>query len=56
MKHYRVNKVAKPDGAVLKAKDMLANNDRQAMQAARADEDCPVCDVWHDGKKIGSVT
>ncbi len=56
MKHYRVNKLAKPGGAVLKAKDVLAPNDKQAVADARADADCPVCDVWHAGKKIGSIT
>jgi hypothetical protein len=55
MKHYRVNKLAKPDGAVVKSKDILANNDRQAVQTAREDEDCPVCEVWHEGKKVGSA-
>ena len=55
MKHYRVNKVAKPDGLVLKKKDILAANDRQAMKAAAADEDCPICDVYQAGTKVGSV-
>lgn len=56
MKHYRVNKVTEPDGEVLKAKDMLANNDAQALKATQADDDCPICDVWREGKKVGSVT
>jgi hypothetical protein len=55
MKHYRVNKVAKPDGAVLKRKDILANTDREAVKAAAADEDCPICEVFHAGSKVGSV-
>jgi hypothetical protein len=55
MKHYRVNKLAKPDGVVVKTKDMLAENDRQAMAAARDNQDCPVCDVLRDGKRIGSI-
>ena len=55
MKHYRVNKVAMPGGAVVKKKDILANNDKQAMQAAAGDADCPTCDVWHAGQKIGSI-
>jgi len=55
MKHYRVNKLAKPDGVVVKAKDILANNDRQAVESAREDQDCPVCDVWREGNKVGSV-
>lgn len=56
MKHYRVNKLAKPEGAVIKKKDILAKDDREAVAAAVADDDCPVCDVWHAGKRIGSVT
>ena len=56
MKHYRVNKLAKPNGAVVKSKDILAAGDKQAVAATRADPDCPVCDVWHAGKKVGSIT
>ncbi|HEX8534138.1 MAG TPA: hypothetical protein VF662_08225 [Allosphingosinicella sp.] len=56
MKHYRVNKLAKPDGVVVKTKDLLASSDREAMQTAREDPDCPVCDVLQAGKKIGSIT
>jgi len=56
MKHYRLNKVSKPDGPVLKKKDILATNDREAMRRAAADDDCPVCDVYQAGLKVGSVT
>lgn len=56
MKHYRVNKLDKPDGAVIKAKDILAANDRDAVKAVREDPDCPVCDVLHAGKLVGSIT
>lgn len=55
MKHYRVNKVDVEGGAILKRKDVLANNDEQALERARADEDCPVCEVYQSGKKVGSV-
>ena len=55
MKHYRVNKLAKPDGVVIKSKDILAADDRGAVQRARADDDCPICDVLRDGKKVGTV-
>ena len=55
MKHYRVNKLAKRDGVVVKTQDVLANNDREAMQVAREDEDCPVCEVLHAGQKVGSI-
>jgi hypothetical protein len=55
MKHYRVNKLTKPDGAVVKKKDILAADDRDAVVRATNDDDCPVCDVWHAGTKVGSV-
>jgi hypothetical protein len=56
MKHYRVNKLAKPGGQVVKKKDILANNDQQAIATAEQENDCPVCDVWQGGEKIGSIT
>ena len=56
MKHYRVNKLAKPGGVVVKKKDILAPDDKQAMDAAKNDADCPVCDVWHAGARVGSIT
>ena len=55
MKHYRVNKVAKPNGAVVKSKDILATSDSAAIARAEGDDDCPVCEVWHAGQKVGSV-
>lgn len=55
MKLYRVNKVTRPDGEVLKRKDVLAPDDRTAVSDAAASDDCPVCDVYRDGKKVGSV-
>jgi len=55
MKHYRVNKLAKRDGVVIKTKDMLARSDAEAVQKAREDADCPVCDVLQAGKKVGSI-
>ena len=55
MKHYRINKVAKPGGATLKAKDILAANDGEAVARAEGDDDCPVCEVYHAGKKVGAV-
>ena len=39
MKHYRVNKLAKPDGVVVKSKDVLASNDKEAVQTVRDDPD-----------------
>jgi hypothetical protein len=56
MEHYRINKVVKPDGAVVKTKDVLAPNDQKAVERAEHDPDCPVCEVYRAGKKVGSVT
>lgn len=55
MKHYRVNKLAEPGGAIVKKKDILANSDGQAMEAARQDDDCPICEVLHAGEPIGTI-
>ncbi len=55
MKLYRVNKLAKPGGAVIKTKHVLASHDHQAIRDARDSEDCPICDVISDGKKVGSI-
>lgn len=55
MKHYRVNKLTQPGGLVVKTKDILAKDDRDAVRTAREDGDCPVCDVVQAGKKVGSV-
>jgi len=55
MKHYRVNKLAKRDGIVVKKKDILATSDAEAVQRAADSDDCPICDVLRDGKRVGSV-
>ena len=55
MDHYRINKVDLPDGRVLKKKDILARDDRDAVRAAASDPDCPVCDVWRAGNKVGRI-
>jgi hypothetical protein len=55
MKLYRINKVTRPDGPVLKKKDVLAASDKQALQRAKESPDCPVCDVLRDGERIGTV-
>jgi hypothetical protein len=55
MKHYRINKLTKADGIVIKKKDILATSDAAAVQHAAADDDCPICDVLRDGKRVGSV-
>ena len=56
MRHYRVNKLAKVGGVVVKRKDILANDDREAIARTEADPDCPICDVLRDGEKVGSIT
>ena len=56
MKHYRVNKLAKPGGAIIKKKKyILASSDEHAIQHAAESPDCPICDVLRDGKKVGSI-
>ena len=55
MRHYRVNKLAKAGGVIVKRKDILASDDREAVARAESDHDCPICDVWRDGEKVGSV-
>ena len=55
MKLYRVDKLAKPGGAVIKRKHILAPTDKQAVQQAVESPDCPICDVLRDGEKVGSV-
>jgi hypothetical protein len=55
MKLYRINKVTKPGGAVLKKKDVLASSDKEALQRANDSPDCPICEVLRDGQSVGSV-
>jgi hypothetical protein len=56
MRHYRVNKLASAGGEVVKRKDILAKDDREAVARVENDSDCPICDVWRDGQKVGSIT
>jgi hypothetical protein len=55
MKLYRINKLTRPGGAILKKRDILANSDRQAVEQAEDSTDCPICDVFRDGAKVGEV-
>lgn len=55
MKLYRVNKLAKLGGAIVKKKHILAPSDRAAVQQAEDSDDCPICDVLRDGEKVGQV-
>lgn len=55
MKLYRVNKLAKRDGAVIKKKNILASSDRDAVKQAQESPDCPICDVLRDGQTVGEI-
>ena len=55
MKLYRVNKLAKPGGVVIKKKHILAASDSQAVQQAEQSDDCPICDVQRDGQTVGQI-
>ncbi len=53
---YRVNKLTKPGGLVVKKKDVLAPTDAAAVRQAADSPDCPVCDVLRNGQRVGSIT
>ena len=55
MKHYRINKLAKAGGVIVKKKDVLAPNDKQAVAEAAESDDCPVCEVLRDGEVVGVI-
>ena len=55
MKLYRIEKLTKPGGAIIKKKHVLAASDKQAVENASDSDDCPVCDVLRDGRKVGEV-
>lgn len=55
MKLYRIDKLTKPGGLVIKKKHVLAAGDKQAVAVAQRSDDCPVCDVLRDGMKVGEV-
>jgi hypothetical protein len=55
MRLYRVNKLAKAGGTIIKKMNILAMSDRQAVKTAEQDLDCPVCEVLRDGEKVGEV-
>jgi hypothetical protein len=55
MKLYRVDKLAKPGGVVIKRKHILAASDGQAVRQAESSPDCPICDVLRDGQKVGQI-
>jgi hypothetical protein len=55
MRHYRVTKLARPGGVVIKKKDILAADDRQAVKQAKESPDCPICEVLKGGETIGRI-
>ena len=55
MKLYRVNKLTKAGGLVIKRKDILASSDRAAVEQTRDNPDCPVCEVLHAGRTVGLI-
>ena len=55
MKLYRINKLDRVGGGVVKKKDVLAGSDREALQRAADSADCPICDVLKDGEPVGSI-
>jgi hypothetical protein len=55
MKLYRVDKLAKRGGMVVKKKHILAPSDTEAVRHAEQSEDCPICDVKRDGESVGQI-
>ena len=55
MKIKRINKLTRPDGPVVKKMDVLATSDAQAVKDAAESDDCPVCEIFRDGQRVGSV-
>jgi hypothetical protein len=55
MKLYRVDKLAKRGGVIVKKKHILAQSDREAVRQAEDSDDCPICDVVRDGRTVGQV-
>lgn len=56
MKLYRVDKLAKAGGAVIKNKHILAASDKAAVAQAGDSPECPICDVVaENGQKVGQV-
>ena len=55
MKLFRINTVVAPGGRTLLSKDILAGNDEQAVARAADDDDCPICEVFRAGEKVGTI-
>ena len=50
MKLYRINKLAKLGGLVIKRKHVLASSDEEAVKQAADSSDCPIRDVRRVGE------
>jgi len=55
MKLYRIDKLARWGGTVIKRKHILAPTDRAAVEQAEESDDCPICDVTRDGERVGQI-
>jgi hypothetical protein len=56
MKLYRIDKLTRLGGALIKRKHVLATSDQDAIRQAAESSDCPICDVVRDdGKNVGSI-
>lgn len=55
MGHYRVYKLDEATRRIVKGKSVEAASDKQALDAARQDPDCPVCEVWTGAREVGSI-
>ena len=55
MKLYRVDKLAKRGGMIIKKKHILAPSDAAAVRHAEQHEDCPICEVKRDGETVGQI-
>jgi hypothetical protein len=54
-RHYRIYKLDRPGGRIIKGKDKIAPDDEAALSEAEKDKDCPLCEVWRGAKRIGKV-
>jgi hypothetical protein len=56
VKLYRIDKVTRLGGVVLRKKHVLATSDNEAIKRAGDSADCPTCEVvGEDGKRVGSI-
>lgn len=56
MTHYRLYKLDRKGGRIIKGKDLEEANDEAALCEAHQDPDCPECEVWQSARKVGSIT